>query len=147
MEMQPLLDKYQAQPNALIQILLEIQHERCWLSREMLVELSERLNIPLNRIYHIATFHKAMSLVPTARHIISVCMGTSCYVRGAPIVLEEVQKLTGLKPEETDSEFRFSLETFNCPGTCPVGPVMIIDGNHYTNVQVSRIEGILANYR
>ena len=147
MEIISIIDKYQGKPSALIQMLLEIQHEKYWLSREILVELSEGLNIPLNRIYHIATFYKALSLVPKGRHIISICMGTACYVRGAPFVLEEVQRLTNLRQGETDSNFRFSLEICNCPGSCALGPVMIIAGNHYSKVQVSEVEQILAAWQ
>lgn len=147
MEVLPIIHKYQGKPSALIQMLLELQNEEHWLSREALVELSRRMNIPLNRIYHIATFHKALSLIPKGRHIVRICMGTACYVRGAPFVLEEVQRLTNLRPGETDSNFRFSLETFNCPGSCAVGPVMIVDGNHYSRVQVSKVEQILAACR
>ncbi len=141
-----ILNKYQGNPGSLIQILLEVQHENHWLPKEILERLGKDLNIPLTRIYKIATFYKAFSLVPKGRHIISVCMGTACHVRGAPRILDAVQKLIGIGPGETDSALKFSIETVNCLGCCALGPVMVIDEKYHGNVQVSKVEKILAGY-
>jgi len=141
-----IINKYQGNPSSLIQILLEVQRENHWVPHETLGRLSEKLNIPLTRIYKVATFYKAFSLVPKGRHVISICMGTACHVRGAPHILDAVQRLTGIGPGETDSELKFSLETVNCPGCCALGPVMVVDGKYYGEMQVSKVEEILACY-
>jgi len=141
-----IINKYQGNPNSLIQILLEIQRDNHWLPKKALERLSEKLNIPLNRIYHIATFYKAFSLAPKGRHIISVCMGTACHVRGAPRIADAVQRATGIGPGETDSELKFSLETVNCLGCCALGPVMVIDGKYHGKMQVPKVKEILAGY-
>jgi len=141
-----IINKYQGNPGSLIQILLEIQRENHWLPKEALERLSRKLSIPLTRIYHIATFYKAFSLVPKGRHVISICMGTACHVRGSPRILDAVQRLTGIGPGETDSELKLSLETVNCLGCCALGPVMVVDRKYRGNVQVSKVEEILAGY-
>jgi NADH-quinone oxidoreductase subunit E len=123
-----IIDNYQGEASALIQVLLEIQSENRWLPKEALTRVSERLQVPLARIQHIATFYKAFSLVPKGRHQIHICMGTACHVRGAPRVLDTVKDLTGIQPGETDMDLKFSLETVNCLGCCALGPVMEIDG-------------------
>lgn len=141
-----IIEGHQADPNALIQILLEIQRERHWLSKEALERISERLQVPMSRIRHITTFYKAFSLVPKGRHQIHLCMGTACHVRGAPRLLDTIQDLIGIKPGETDTDLRYSLETVNCLGCCAMGPVVEIDGRHHGNVTPSQIEGILKAY-
>ncbi|MBM3302460.1 MAG: NAD(P)H-dependent oxidoreductase subunit E, partial [Deltaproteobacteria bacterium] len=117
-----IIDKYPSDPSSLIQVLLEIQSENRWLPKEALSQVSERLNVPLNRIQHIITFYKAFSVIPKGRHEIHVCTGTACHVRGAPRLLNAVQDLIGIKPGETDEDFKFSLETVNCVGCCALGP-------------------------
>jgi NADH-quinone oxidoreductase subunit E len=140
-----IIDRHQGDPNSLIQVLLEIQRENRWLRQEDLEKVSEKLNVPLNRIRHIVTFYKAFSLVPRGRHEIHVCMGTACHVRGAPNVLDTVQDLTGIKPGETDPDLKFSLETVNCVGCCALGPVMVIDGKYHGNMAPAKSEEVLKN--
>lgn len=141
-----IIDKHQGDANSLIQILLEIQRENHWLSKEALETVSKKLQVPLSRIQHIVTFYKAFSLVPKGRHEIHICMGTACHVRGAPRVLDAVQDLIGIKPGETDTDFKFSLETVNCLGCCALGPVMEVDGNHHGKVAAANVGGVLKKY-
>ena len=86
-----IIDKHQGEASSLIQVLLEIQSENHWLPKEALERVSERLQVPLSRIQHIATFYKAFSLVPKGRHEVHICMGTACHVRGATRILDTVQ--------------------------------------------------------
>ena len=123
-----IVDNHHGEASSLIQVLLEIQRENRWLPKEMLTRVSEKLEVPLRRIQHIATFYKAFSLSPKGRHEVHICMGTACHVRGAGRVLEKVESVTGIKPGETDLDLKFSLETVNCLGCCALGPVMEIDG-------------------
>jgi len=126
-----IIDKHHGEQSALLQIMLEIQSENNWLPKEVLARVSKRLQVPITRIQHIATFYKAFSLVPKGRHKIHICMGTACHVRGATRVLEKVEELTGIQPGETDLDLNFSLETVNCLGCCALGPVMEVDGKVY----------------
>ena len=141
-----IIDKHQGEASSLIQVLLEIQSENHWLPKEALERVSERLQVPLTRIQHIATFYKAFSLIPKGRHEIHICMGTACHVRGATRVLDTVQDLTGIKPGETDLDLKFSLQTVNCLGCCALGPVMDVDGKTHCKLAPSKIAEGLKNY-
>jgi len=141
-----IINKYQGDASALIQVLLGIQSENHWLPREAIERVSEKLHVPLSRIQHISTFYKAFSLVPKGRHEIHVCMGTACHVRGAMRVLDTVQDLTGIKPGETDLDLKFSLETVNCLGCCALGPVMEIDGKIHGKLLPSETADVLKSY-
>jgi NADH-quinone oxidoreductase subunit E len=141
-----IVDKHQAEASSLIQVLLEIQSENNWLPKAALERVSEKLQVPLTRIQHIATFYKAFSLVPKGRHGIHVCVGTACHVRGATRVLDTVQDLTGIKPGETDLDLKFSLETVNCLGCCALGPVMEIDGKTHGKMTPGEAAGVIKKF-
>ena len=141
-----IIDKHQGEASSLIQVLLEIQSEHHWLPKEALDRVSERLQVPLSRIQHIATFYKAFSLVPKGRHGIHICVGTACHVRGATRILDTVQDLTGIKPGETDLDLNFSLETVNCLGCCALGPVMEIDGKTHGKMTTAETSDVIKNY-
>ncbi|MCF8039039.1 MAG: NAD(P)H-dependent oxidoreductase subunit E [Desulfohalobiaceae bacterium] len=141
-----IIDKHNAEPSSLIQVLLEIQSENHWLPRQALERVSQRLEVPYTRIQHIATFYKAFSLVPKGKHEINICMGTACHVRGAPRILDSIQDLTGIKPGETDLDLKFSLETVNCLGCCALGPVVEIDGKTHGNLAPGKTADVIKNY-
>lgn len=141
-----IIDKYQGDSSALIQVLLEIQSENHWLPKEALDKVSKNLEVPLNQIQHVATFYKAFSLFPRGRHQIQVCMGTACHIRGAPRVLDMVQDLTGIRPGETDLDLKFSLETVNCLGCCAMGPVMVVDGKYHGKTVPAKVADVLKSY-
>ncbi len=141
-----IIDKHHCEASALIEILLDIQNELHWLPREALELVAGKLQVPVSRIQHTATFYKAFSLVPKGRHEIHICMGTACHVRGAPRVLEVVENLTGIQPGETDAEMKFSLDTVNCLGCCALGPVMEIDAQHLGKLAPAMAADLLKNY-
>ena len=142
-----IIDKHRCEASSLIQILLDIQSENHWLPREALERVGERLEVPLSRIQHIATFYKAFSLVPKGRYEVHICMGTACHVRGAVRVLDTVQDLTGIKPGETDLDLKFSLETVNCLGCCALGPVMEINGKTHGKISAAETADVLDSYK
>jgi NADH-quinone oxidoreductase subunit E len=141
-----IINKYQGKAGALIQVLMELQEENHWLPREVLVKVSEKLEVPLSRVLRIATIYKTFSLTPKGRHKIHICTGTACQVRGAQRVLDEVQKLTGIKPGETDSDAKFSLETVNCQGCCTLGPLVEIDGKTHGRISPAEVADALKKY-
>ena len=141
-----IIDKHHGEASYLIQVLLDVQSENHWLPKHVLDRISDRLQVPLSRILHIATFYKAFSLVPKGRHEIHICMGTACHVRGAPRVLDTVKEFTGIKPGETDMDLKFSLETVNCLGCCALGPVIEIDGKTHGKMAPSKTADVLENY-
>ena len=140
------IEDYQYDESMLIQVLLRLQRDFGWLPRGMLSEVSKQLDVPLSRVYQAATFYKAFSLAPRGRHLIRVCMGTSCKVRGAPIILDRVQRLLGIERDETTPDGRFSLETVNCVGCCALGPMMTVDGEYNGNLKLPDVKRILSRY-
>ena len=126
--------------------MLDIQEQSHWLPKPALIWVSEKLGVPLTQIYHIGTFYKAFSLVPRGRHLIQVCLGTACQVRGGPRILDKVREVVHINPGETDSEQKFSLMTVNCLGCCALGPVVSVDKDYYSNPSVQRLKQIFASY-
>ena len=141
-----IIDEHGGEAGSLIQVMLDMQAENRWLPREALERVGQRLEIPYARIRHIATFYKALSLVPKGRHQVHVCMGTACHVRGAPRILGAVEDHTGIKAGETDLDLKFSLETVNCLGCCALGPVMEINGTTHGRLSVQETTDVLAGY-
>jgi NADH-quinone oxidoreductase subunit E len=141
-----IIDKHQGKAGSLIQVLLEIQSENHWLPKEVLDKVSKKLEVPLSRVMQIATFHKTFSLIPKGRHEVHVCTGSSCHVRGSTRLLNTVQDLIGIRPGETDSDSKFSLETGTCLGSCSLGPEIIVDGEHHSRVEPAKAEDVLKKY-
>ena len=141
-----IIDNHHGEAASLIQVLLEIQRENHWLPKEALTRVSEKLEVPLRLIQHIATFYTAFSLSPKGRHEVHICMGTACHVRGAGRVLEKVESVTGIKPGETELDLKFSLETVNCLGCCALGPVMEIDGTTHGRLSAADTKDVLQDY-
>lgn len=130
--------------SALIQMLLSIQRENQWLSKDALVWVSRKLGVPLTQVYHVATFYKAFSLKPQGRHTVSVCLGTACHVRGAPRLLDKVMETLKIRPGETSRDSQFTLNTVNCLGCCALGPVMMVDGKYHSNPSTDKMKEIFA---
>lgn len=138
-----IIDKHQAEASALIQVLLEIQRENHWLSKQALDKVSVRLGVPLSQLRHIATFYKAFSLVPRGRHEVQICLGTACHVRGGPRILDRVEDVLGIRAGETSSDMKFTLETVACLGCCALGPVMVVDGKYHGKIASTDAEEVL----
>jgi len=123
---------YQKDKDMLIQILLDLQSMFGWLPQEVLAEVSEQLEVPITQVCQIASYYKAFSLMPRGRHIVRVCMGTACQVRGSPQLLNIISAMLDLKPYETSRDMRFTLETVNCLGCCAMGPVVVVDDTYHS---------------
>jgi NADH:ubiquinone oxidoreductase subunit E len=142
-----IIKKYQGKAGSLIHVLMEIQEENHWLPKEVLDKISRQLEVPLSRVMQIATFYKTFSLTPKGRHEIHVCSGTSCHIRGSQRLLGRVQDLVGIRPGETDSDSKFSLENGNCLGCCTLGPEIVVDGKHHARVTPDKADEVLKNYQ
>ncbi len=140
------INKYQGDQSSLIQILLDIQRENHWLSKEVFERLSEKLDIPLNRIYHIATFYRAFSLLPRGRHEVLICLGTACHVRGGVRILDRAEQVLGIEAGETTPDMKFTLGTVNCLGCCALGPMIVVDGKYHGKAAPTEVEDVLGNY-
>ncbi|MCD6473082.1 NAD(P)H-dependent oxidoreductase subunit E [Candidatus Aerophobetes bacterium] len=136
-------NNYNNDKSALIQIFLDIQVRNHWLAKPILMWISKRLKIPIILINHIVTFCKAFSTVPRGCHLVQVCTGTACHVRGTSQLLERVTEIIKLKPGETDENLRFTLTTVNCLGCCALGPVMTVDGVYHSNPSRKKIKELV----
>jgi NADH-quinone oxidoreductase subunit E len=134
---------YQKDKDMLIQILLDLQSMFGWLSQEVLTEVSEQLEVPITQVYRIASYYKAFSLTPQGRHVIKVCLGTACQVRGSTKLLNTISAMLNVKPHETSDDMRFTLETVKCVGCCATGPVVELDGTHHVKPSPSDLRKIL----
>lgn len=141
------ITKYNNEKKALIAILQEIQAEYNYLPQEALKIVSGCLDVPLIDIIGVATFYRAFSLEPRGEHLVTVCLGTACHVRGGPKILEEFERKLNIKSGETTEDCQFSLETVACLGCCAIGPVVVVDGNYYAQTTMRKIDSILKQYR
>jgi NADH-quinone oxidoreductase subunit E len=140
------IDKYNADKGQLISILQDIQAEFHYLRKEDLIQVSDTMSIPLSQVYSVATFFKAFSLTPRGKHLINLCLGTACHVRGASKVLEQIERSLKISRGETTGDYKFTLETVNCMGCCALGPVVNIDGEYFGQMSAGKVDSILKKY-
>ena len=133
--------------SAILSILQDVQAKEKYLPKEALEYIGEKLHIPLNKIYRIATFYRAFSLSPRGKHEVCVCMGTACHVRGAQRIVDQVKLALDIRPGETTKDQNFTLETVNCLGVCAAGPVVAIDGQYFGKMSPSKVDGTLKKFR
>ncbi len=143
--LEAIMDKYKNEQGALIPVLQDITDEFNYLPEDALRYISERLDVPLTQVYHVATFYTSFSLEPRGDHLIKVCQGTACHVRGSARVLGELERILGIKAGETTPDLKFTLETVNCLGCCALGPVVVID-EEYNPTTLKDVEGLLKKY-
>lgn len=142
-EVDAILEKYDFEKGALIQVLLDAQEKFNWLPRHVLHWISARLNVSVKEIYTIANFYEAFSLKPRGRHCVQVCTGTACHVRGASEMLSRVSATLGIEPGETDEDQQFSLSTVHCLGCCALAPVVQVDKQYYHNPSRNKLDKII----
>ena len=141
-----IIDKYENKKGILIQLLLDVQKELKWIPKTAINRISQRLNIPCSQIFRIASFYTVLSLEPIGRHLVRVCEGTACYVRGGPRILDFLETKLEIKSGETTKDNKFTLETVNCLGCCALGPVIEIDKKYFGKLNSLTIEKLLATY-
>ncbi|HEX76275.1 MAG TPA: NAD(P)H-dependent oxidoreductase subunit E [Dehalococcoidia bacterium] len=141
-----ILKNHQHNKGMLVAILQDIQDEYNYLPQKVLSQVSEGLSIPLTRVYSVATFFKAFSLKPRGRHLVNVCLGTACHVRGATRILEAIEREMGIKPDETTEDLKYTLKTVNCVGACALGPIVIVDGEYSGEMKMDKVKPLLESY-
>jgi NADH-quinone oxidoreductase subunit E len=141
-----IIDKYECETGVLIQLLLDIQKELNWIPPEAVVRINKRLKIPVSEIYRVASFYTALSLKPRGRHLVRVCAGTACYVRGGPRILDSIERTLNVKAGGTTDDRKFTVETVNCLGCCALGPVVEIDGQYHGKQTTTNVVKLLSSY-
>lgn len=132
---------------ALMPVLQEAQNVFGYLPLEILQTISRLLNIPMAEIYGVATFYSQFSFVPKGENIISICLGTACYVKGAQAILEELESQLGIKAGYTTPDLQFSINSTRCVGDCSLAPVILINEDIYPKIAKDQVKGIIEKYR
>jgi len=141
-----IVDSYNANKEYLIQILQDMTSEYNYLPESCLRRISQRLNVPLSEVFEVTTFYKAFSLEPRGKHLIYVCLGTACHVRGVPQILNRIERTLNIKAGQTSEDLMFTLETVNCVGACALGPVVVIDGQYHGQMTQAKVKELLDKY-
>jgi len=142
-----LIEKHHADQRALISLLLDIQDQFYFLPQEALERVAEKMDIPAVQVFQVARFYKAFSLEPRGKHIVTVCLGTACHVRGGDRLVDQISRLLDVPAGATTEDGLFTLETVNCLGCCALGPVMVVDGTYYGKMTATKIDKVLDKYR
>jgi len=140
---QLLRDHGVAEQISLLALLSEIQDRYHYLPHTALVLLSETFDIPLSQIYSVATFYNAFSLQPRGAHLVRVCMGTACHVRGAPHILNRLETQLKIHAGETTRDRAVTLETVNCLGACALGPITVVDNVYNGQMDIAKADHLL----
>jgi NADH-quinone oxidoreductase subunit E len=142
-----LAEKWREKKGSLIMILHEIQNQYGYVPRDVSMKLSKLLDIPMARIYEVITFYNYFKLDPPGKYNISICLGTACYLKGAPELVEEVKSMLNVKEGQTTSDGLFHLDVVRCLGCCGLAPVMMVNGEIHGKVKREDVATILSKYR
>lgn len=138
-----IIDRYERSEESLLAILQDFQREFHYVPEEGIRRLSEVMEVPESKVYAMGTFYKALSLTPRGRHTIKVCTGTACHLKGAPQILETLERELEVKREGTTADGEFTLECVNCVGACAMAPLTLIDEEYYGQTRSSKIMDIV----
>jgi NADH-quinone oxidoreductase subunit E len=142
-----IIRKYRGDKSQLVSILQDIQGEYNYLPKVAMEKVSKKMNIPISRVYDVATFFKAFSLKARGKHIVNVCLGTACHVRGGNLILDSLERQLGVKAGESTADYNFTLQSVNCMGCCATGPVVKIDDEYFGHMTNDKVEPMLNKYR
>ncbi len=145
-KVEALIDSYADKKEQLIALLQDVQVEFNYIPQDVIIKISQKLDIPLSQIFSVATFFKAFSLKPRGRHTITVCLGTACHVKGGQRLVDKLARDYHLMPGETTEDEKFTLEAVNCLGCCAMGPVVVVDDKYEGQVTPDKLDKILKKY-
>lgn len=142
-----ILAHHKPAPESLIAILEDVQDEFRFLPEEALVLIGSRIGVPAGRVFSVATFYNAFSLIPKGKHVVSVCLGTACHVRGASDILDHLRKRTNADSSGTTDDLMFTIEDVRCLGCCSIAPVLKVDDEVYGHTSPDKALQTLDKYR
>ena len=131
----------------LISRLQGIQEEHHYLPEESLRKVARQLRVPLSEVFHVATFYNCFSLEPVGKHLVQVCLGTACHVRGAARVLDRLLRDLNLPEPGTTRDCEFTIRSVRCVGCCALAPVVRVDANTHPHLTQTKVPGLLKKYR
>ena len=139
-------NKYEGGHKVLIELLQEVLEAFNYVPEEALVRISEKCQVPLSRLFSLATFYNSLRLEPVGKHHVCVCVGTTCHVNGAKEIVENLERKLKIEPGHTTEDGNFTLETVNCLGVCARAPLVEIDGKYFSNMSPIKLNKILEKY-
>lgn len=142
-----IIHNYRPEKRFTLAILQDIQNKFNFIPKEAIFIISDYLKVPASEIYSMATFYKALSLKPKGRHIIKVCNGTACHIRGSNTLIGEITDLLNIKPGETTADGLFSIEIVNCLGACALAPVMVVDDKYFGAMTGDKVIEVINEYK
>jgi len=145
-QLDEILMKYQGSKGALIPVLQDTQNAYGYLPKEVIYYIAESMDIPVSQIYGVVTFYSQFHLTARGKHIIRVCLGTACHVRGAKAILKSIEDQLKIKAGGTTPDLLFTLETVACIGACGLAPVLMINEDTYGRLTPEKTSKILAKY-
>lgn len=145
--METICSEHETGDASLVMLLQDIQSRYGYIPKEAIKEAASRLDVPVSRLYGLATFYRSFSLTPRGRHEVCLCTGTACHVRGAAVILGHLKRSLGIREGQTTADGEVSLETVNCVGACALGPVMVCDGIYHGKVTVAKVDDILSEMK
>lgn len=140
-------DEYGANKENLIMIMQTIQRHFHFLPEAALRYLAQTIGVPLTRIYEVATFYASFSLIPKGKHIIQVCTGTACHLKGSHGMVHHLSEKLNIDPGTTTPDMEFTLETVNCVGACAVAPVVVVDEKYHPKADIGLVNEMLARIK
>lgn len=141
------IDGLEEKEGALINVLYEAQDIFGYLSEELQLFISRKLNLTAAQVFGVTTFYSFFTMKPRGKHVINVCMGTACFVKGADKILNEFKTKLNIKDTNTSEDGLFTIETLRCIGACGLAPVVTVDGKVFGKVKVEDVEGIINEFR
>jgi NADH:ubiquinone oxidoreductase subunit E len=145
-QVQAAIEENKGQAGALIPVLQRAQALIGYLPLPVLQTIARDMNVPLSTVYGVTTFYSFFTMVPRGKHVVSTCMGTSCYVRGGERILNTLQKELGIESGDTTKDGRFSLEMVRCLGCCGLAPVVSIEEKVYRRMTPTKMKEVLSSY-
>ena len=145
-QLEAFINNISEKKGALIEVLHKAQGIFGYLPQEVQLFVGEKLDIPASKVYGVVTFYSYFTTEPRGEFVINVCMGTACFVRGSGAVLEEFQKVLGIKTGETTEGGKYTIEVLRCVGACGLAPVVTINDKVYGHVGPADVKRIINEY-
>ena len=146
-ELKAFIEEWKEKPGNLIMVLHQVQQTYGYIPREVAIEVSELLNVPLAKIYGVVTFYNFFKLQKAGKYIIQVCLGTACYLRGGDDLMKTLERELGIGVNGTTPDGLFSVEAVRCLGCCGLAPVIVVNGEVHGKLETKDIPGIIEKYR
>ena len=145
-EIDRIIAQYRGKPGAMIPVLHKAQQVLGYLPKDVQTRVAEGLDVPVSDVYGVVSFYALFSTKPKGKFRISICNGTACYVKGAPVILERLEKELGVKAGDTTDDAKFSLEVVRCLGACGLGPVMTVNEEVHARLKRDKIPELVGQY-